>query len=188
MLLEGGAEERDGTGSRDVQQRLESSSVGRKVIGILVVLTLASMLASVITHPLVGREARTLFRPYYAVTGLNQNWGVFAPDPRSTVLDTYARLSYDDDSSEKWRPVSGGPWISPYRDYRWHKLFEKASAGGNAELHESATRWVARTQADPGRLLREVRLVHRWAPIPPPGGAPEPWTEDVLYVLEVSTP
>lgn len=171
----------------DAQERLEAGALGRRLISVLVILTLASLAASAIRHPAVGPEARTFLRPFTALTGLDQHWGVFSPNPRQRVLHVEARLHHVDGDVEVWNPPIDGPWLSPYRDYRWHKLFERLGTGRNAELVEPVARWVARTQADPEHPLRAVELVVRQRDIPSPGapaGALE-WTEESLGVVEV---
>lgn len=113
-------------------------------------------------------------RPFLEATGLDQDWGVFAPNPRSRVIDMRVRLEYPDGRMSTWRPR---------KDYRWRKLMENAvlipAFGG---LRRDIALYAAHSSA--GRPVRAV-LVRRWADLPPGAGAERgPWhvTRDVYRV------
>jgi hypothetical protein len=41
--------------------------------------------------------------PYLYGLDLEQNWGVFAPDPRQETVDVLARVSFADGSQQTWQ-------------------------------------------------------------------------------------
>ena len=126
--------------------------------------------------------------PYLTATGLDQNWGVFAPDSRRSVLALVARVRYADGSTAEWRMPEGGPVLGAYSDYRWRKWAENLmTIGGDAAgLQRPAAVWIAREMERPGKRPVIVTLVARSSDLPPPGtrrGRPGPWREDVFYRL-----
>jgi hypothetical protein len=93
-----GTEEHEApTTTPSISERVERSSVGRIVISAGIVLLL---LAQVVTHlpsesalhRSVGDRADTAVR----LLASEQQWGVFAPDPRRTSLGIEGRITYED--------------------------------------------------------------------------------------------
>ncbi len=99
-------------------------------------------------------------RPFLEATGLDQSWGVFAPNPRREVIDMSVRLVYPDGRAETWRPPKG---------YRWRKLMEHTNLSeGISTLARDTALHAARSAG--GRPTRAV-MVRRWAALPPGAGA-----------------
>jgi hypothetical protein len=121
------------------------------------------------TLPVYGVQ-RTFYRsaePILRATALQQNWSVFAPDPRQRELEAWVVLHYRDGTTWTWRAPSGGPLVSPARDYRWRKWLERTFLPENPRLEQLTARWAARQAPRPGAVSATVfRAV---APIPPPG-------------------
>jgi hypothetical protein len=170
-----------------VQDRVEASPSGRAVISAFVVLTaLAILLTSIPASPL-RRTGDATFRPYIDAVGLDQNWEVFAPDPRRIVLDFEAEITYDDASTAVWRVPRGGMIVDTYRFYHWQKWMEHARADDTqAVLWEPAARFAAREMALPGKRVVKVELVRYWYDIPAPGEGSEheDFNRYVYYTLE----
>ena len=68
-----------------MQERLESSAVGRAVISAFAVVTVVALALWNLPDSEIKRKALTVVRPYVTALGLEQNWGVFAPDPAPRV-------------------------------------------------------------------------------------------------------
>ena len=83
-----------------MQKRLESSRAGRAAISVFIVVTVVSVVVWNLPPSEIKNEALAFTGPYVRATGLNQNWGVFAPDPRRHTLELYARVRYADGSEE----------------------------------------------------------------------------------------
>lgn len=136
------------------------------------------------------REVVSEIRPVVWAVGIDQNWGVFAPNPRSISLDFHAEVRLADGTTEIWRPPSAGEQVlAPWRVYRWRKWVEHVRADDNRRLWEPATRFVADELRRAGKEPRQVRLVRRWYDIPPPGqSVGEPvWNEYTYYTFTVGT-
>lgn len=66
-----------------LQERLEARPAGRVLISAFLVVTLAAVCATNLPESRLRREALKPAGPFLRATGLDQDWRVFAPDPRS---------------------------------------------------------------------------------------------------------
>ena len=155
------------------QQRIEQSPVGRGILSTLIVITLIAIVA--INLPGSALRSRLLrpAQPYLNALGLDQNWALFAPDPRQVVIDVSALVSYEDGARRIWRFPHDGALIGAYRDYRWRKWAENLIDPANgAALWRPAALWAAAREERPAHQVTEVRLVERYHAIAPPGVSP----------------
>jgi hypothetical protein len=175
-------------GGEDRQARVEATVVGRTLISVILVLTLAAITVTNLPDSIVKRTLLVVGGPFLGATGLDQNWGVFAPDSRRSVLSLVARVRYADGSTAVWRPPEGGPALGAYWDYRWRKWAENVmTLGGDAAgLQRPAAVWIARNMQRPGKRPALVELATRSYELPPPGArepGPRGWREDIFYRL-----
>src|SRR5262249_35164156 len=106
--------------------------------------------------------------PVVNALGLNQNWNVFAPDPRRQSIALEAHVTMRDGSHRTWRPYVGGDLVGAYRDYRWGKWVENVRLDRNRKLWPGLADWVAREES--GRIgVRRVVLIRHWRDVEPPG-------------------
>lgn len=170
-----------------LQRRLETSSTGRAVISGLILFTLAAMLVSNLPASELRRTGMKIFDPYLDVSGLHQNWNLFAPDPRRATLQLEARITFDDGSATIWHPPTGDPFIGVYRTFRWRKWAGNVLASSNKSLLEPTADWIARMHTAEGKFPVQVVLLKRSYLAPPPGtGKPskQPWHETVLLTVQ----
>lgn len=135
------------------------------------------------------RQAMGFVRPVAYATGLDQNWAVFAPNPRSITLDLYAEVELSDGTTMTWHPPDDAePIVSPWRVYRWRKWVENVRADANPQLWEPAARWIAEEVAA-GRDVVEVRLIRRWYDVAAPGTPVQTptWNEYEFFTLDVTS-
>jgi hypothetical protein len=171
-----------------VQQRLESSVGGRAAISLFLAVTVACLVFwNLPEESAIHQEASKVVRPYMLATGLNQNWGVFAPNPRRVTLDFVARVEYADGSKETMNVPRGGRLIGSYWDYRWRKWYEYVREDRYEPLWLPAAAWFAGRAKKEGRQPVRVTLVRRWSPTLPPGDGPShgPWQESAFYTYTV---
>lgn len=173
-----------------MQERLESTTLGRTVVTAFVVVALAGAL--VMNLPESELRARILrtARPVFNAMGLEQTWSMFSPDPRPFALDLRARVTYADGGGAEWRVPRGGTGLGDrtlgaYRSYHWQKWMEWARSDEHADLWEPTARWVARRYARAGRIPVRVVLVRRFYDIPEPGAERPPWKEFEYFTYEV---
>lgn len=185
----GGGSPVEGESARiGLQRRIEESALGRGVLSTLIVVTIVAIVA--INLP--GSDLRTKLmrpaQPYLNATGLDQNWALFAPDPRSVVIDVSALVKFDDGATARWRFPHDGALIGGYRDYRWRKWEENLIDPANAAaLWKPAALWAASQEARPGATVTRVTLLERYAVLAPPGASPSvgPSKQRVIYTLLV---
>ena len=168
-------------GGLTIQERVERSRVGQAAISVGIVLVLFAVLVTNLPSTSASRKRLIgTTQPILNVIGLDQNWGVFAPDPRRESLQLRARISYPDGGTEIWEPPDRDPVIGTYSDYRWRKLMENVlGEDGEGLLSRRLAVWVARTQRKRRALPSSVTLLRNAAPNQPPGSAiPDgPYTE-----------
>lgn len=160
-------------------------SVRKAAVSVFIAVTVLSM---VVVNMPESEIEDLLDRPVYiytSLTGLHQNWGVFAPNPRSISLDMYATVEFADGSTARWDMPEWGPFVGSYRHYRWRKWMTNVRKDANEdELWEPTARWVAGRFADRGQVA-EVSLVRRFRDVPKPGHVPPLWDEYLFYTLDL---
>ena len=165
--------------------RFEQSVAGR----VLLTVVMAVLAAAVVIWNLPASQAREAVRPAAAAVvlplGLDQDWALFAPDPRAFSVGVYARITYDDGRQRVMTPPHNGRLVAPYRTYRWQKYVERLRADDYASLWEPTARWYA-DQAGPG--VQRVELVRTFRDAVTPGsGAKRPsQSEFAFYALDLS--
>jgi hypothetical protein len=168
------------------QQRVEESAQGRALLSAVIVVTLVAIVA--INLP--GSDLRTQLmrggQPYLNALGLDQNWAMFAPNPRSVVIDVFARVTFADGTTTRWHFPRDGALIGAYRDYHWRKWGENLIDPVNAAaLWHPAALWAASREARPHDRVTRVTLIERFAQLAPPGTRPSvgPTQQSTLYAL-----
>jgi hypothetical protein len=172
-----------------VQQRLESSTAGRIAISVFLAFTVFSLVVWNLPTSEIKRKSLKVVRPYITLTSLDQNWGVFSPDPRRISIDIVARVRYaDGGGGETLHIPRGNDVYGAYWDYRWWKWAEWIRQDAQDQLWKPAALWFARKAAAGGRQPIEVVLVRRWYDLLPPGPGPSrgPWQEHVFYTLNLT--
>jgi len=171
------------------QQRLESHRAGQWLISAFVAVVLVAVCVTNLPESRLRRDGMRAAQPFLEATGLDQNWRVFAPDPRQTSLRLEARVRYDDGSVATWRPPSGGALVGAYWDYRWRKWLENAVQDANRKaLWKPMALYVAREMRRADRAPARVTLIRRWQDLRPPGSpGPDarPWKRYEFYGVDV---
>jgi hypothetical protein len=134
----------------------------------------------------VEGRVREATQPIRTITGLNQTWGVFAPNPRGTSQYVDGRVDFDDGTSATY-PIPKRRGLGAYVDYRWHKFQERLFPDDGAHLWSGYAEYLADRGRDSGRNPVRVTLIRRWAEPLPPGPGPEhgPWHEQPVFVLDL---
>ena len=149
--------------------------------------TLIAVVATNLPDSALRQRIMRPAQPYLNVLGLDQNWALFAPDPRRAVIDFYAVVRYDDGSAAVWRFPRNGALVGAYRDYRWRKWAENVINDANTVLWAPAAVWAAGRMLRAGRRELSVTLVRRLADLNPPGASPSqgPWHSKSFYTLHL---
>ena len=115
--------------------------------------------------PTHDRAVRAL-GPVTQGLGLEQDWALFAPDPRGFGVAVHATLTYRDGHTRQWTPPHNGIVLTPYRTYRWQKYVERLRADDYSGLWDPTARWLARVYG-PG-VIRVV-LTRTFRDVATPG-------------------
>lgn len=147
-------------------ERFEASLAGRALLTVLI----AVLAAAVTVWNIPPGKPRDAVRPAAARVllpiGLDQDWALFAPDPRAFSVGVYARVTYADGRTRILVPPHNGHLLSPYRTYRWQKYVERLRADDFQGLWEPTARWIAR---EAGAGVRTVVLVRTFRDAVVPG-------------------
>jgi hypothetical protein len=149
-------------------ERLEASQAGRVLLSICLAFVLVGIVVFNLPESKLKAKVSTATRPVVNALGLNQNWNVFAPDPRRQSIGLEARVTMSDGSQRIWRPYRGGDLVGSYRDYRWGKWVENVRLDRNRKLWPAVASWVARNE---GSGVRRVVLIRHWREVEPPGAS-----------------
>ena len=173
-----------------LQQRFEESAFGRGILSTLIVITLVAIVAINLPQSQLRQDLLRPGQPYLNAIGLDQNWALFAPDPRRVVIDVFADVTFASGQRAVWRFPHDGALIGDYRDYRWRKWEENLIAPANAILWRPAALWAASSEARPGDIPKSVAIVEHFANLEPPGVTPStaPTQTRIVYVLHITSP
>ncbi|MDX6217850.1 MAG: hypothetical protein QOG99_3434 [Frankiales bacterium] len=146
--------------------RIEQSPVGQAVIGAFALLVVLAVGAWNLPAGRPHDRAVGTFGPVTQGLGLEQDWALFAPDPRSFGVGVHATLTYRDGHTRRWDPPHNGVFVAPYRTYRWQKYVERLRADDYSGLWDPTARWLAR-EYGPG--VTKVVLTRTFRDVATPG-------------------
>ena len=153
-----------------IGRRIESSAAGQAVIGVFAVLVILAVVAWNLPAGRPHDRAVRALGPVTQALGLEQDWALFAPDPRGFGVGVHATLTYRDGHTRRWDPphnnTPGGVLIAPYRTYRWQKYVERLRADDYRGLWDPTARWLARSYG-PGVV--KVVLTRTFQDVATPG-------------------
>ena len=175
-----------------LQERLESSRIGRWFISVLVAVIVAGIVVANLPAGAVQRRLAAVTRPYVNATGLDQRWSMFT-SPRRDILYLKARVVHADGKVTTWRPPVDAGLLSGYRAAHWRKLVEHVAGRPDSgdtwpQLWEPLARYVASQVVHDGTRPVSVTLVKRTAYLLPPDGTRPgrtPFATQDLYTLRL---
>lgn len=179
----------DGADGSDVEIAEEREDAEVQPSRIVLSLWVTGIVIAIIAGNLgdVGLQAalKAATQPIRTITGLNQNWNVFSPNPRNYSFYIDGEVDFADGTSTTY--ASPRSALGAYADYRWHKFQEtmRPDVGGERLWPDYAAYLADRARAE-GREPVRVTLIYRHSATLPPGPGPqrEPWTEETLFVLD----
>ena len=124
-------------------ERFERSAVGQALLSAAMAVVVVSVVLWNLPPGRPHDGVRPVIGPIVQAVGLEQDWALFAPDPRGFGVGVYATVTHRDGRISRWEPPLGGVLFSPYRTYRWQKYVERLRADDFAALWEPTARWVA---------------------------------------------
>lgn len=169
-----------------MQETIERTAAGRALISFMLVVMLAAIGVTNMPESETRARLSTLAQPFLNATGLDQNWAIFSPNPRSLVVFVESHIDYADGTSRVW-PIPADPGLSAYRDYRWHKFAEQMHRDTNERLWPTFAEYVAAQERAEGSDPVRVTLVRRVIELLPPGPGPDDrhLPDERFYTLEL---
>ena len=169
-----------------MQVRVESSRVGRRLIGAAIGVVLAAILVSNLPPSRVRSIAIKPFTALLQYAGLGQGWYLFAPDPPRATVRLTAVIVYEDGTRLSWVPPSRDRFLGAYNDYHWRGLDAAAQGGARGNIWYELARWLADTNQTPdGPTVTEVVFYRGVADTPPPGSHKKPqWRIEKLATVD----
>lgn len=173
----------------ELQEQVESNGLGRAIISGIILFVLIVMLgANLPTSSPIKDQIERIVQPARNLVGLDQYWGVFAPDPRMESWGIRAEITYDDGAVGRWSTPQGDAFIGAYRFYRWNKYAEQIFLEDRRHIWPDLAIWLVRIHDRPDRHPVRIVLIRRWQALNPPGsevthGA---WQEKTFYILPVT--
>ena len=147
-------------GDPTIGERIERSRGAQVVIGLLI---FAALLGQVVTHVPSDSAVADEFGPVAAhalrIGAIESQWGVFAPNPRSTSFKLEARVTFEDGSTAVWHLPEGARIGGNLRYYRWRKWLERVRSEDFRSLWEPTCQWIASLYDELDSPLEQVQLV-----------------------------
>ena len=170
---------------------LEGSPRRRLVLSLFIGATLLAVLSSFLPVSAPGAvPIRTATGPYLLATGLDQTWGMFAPDPQRASTRVTAVVTRTDRSTVEYDvPSSRG--LGAYWDYRWMKYSDQFSLKKEYLAERWAfVRWVFAEDRRAGGRPERVTLVLTSTPLRPPGPGPDsgPTRSTPFFTASIGSP
>lgn len=172
---------------RTVSERVERSSTGQLVISACIVLFLLCEIGTNLPSSAVQRAEDATANRMIRIMGVEQEWGVFAPDPRPTSLQLEARITFVNGTTATWRLPEGSPLGENLRYYRWRKWLERARSDNYTDIWDPTARWIASLYDDRSSPVETVELIRRFHDNALTDRQP-PYKEFVYYTLELDPP
>jgi hypothetical protein len=160
----------------------------RIIITLFVVVTVGAVLVQNMPDSVLKGGLMAATRPYLNLTGLDQTWSIFSPNPRQETAYILARVERVD-GSVAFRPIPTGVGPSEYWGYRWQKYGESLTEqGGGRALWRPYAEWVVAEDRSEGNEPVRVTLLRRSSTNLPPGVQPDalPFADRDFYTAPVT--
>lgn len=167
-------------------ERLERSQIGEVLISGLIATVLIIAVVWNLPDSAIKHSATTTLEPLAAVTGLDQTWQMYAPDPIRRLEYLDIRVTMAGGPDRVWNFHEGDPVLGPYSWYHLQKIKEQVIRQAN--IRAGLARWAVRQVTQPGEHPIRVQMVFRSQDLPPPGqDIPNGWHTETLYDEKLSS-
>lgn len=151
----------------NLQQRFEESRIGQVVISAIIVLILLIGVVCNLPDSPIKLAVTPVARPLAEGTGLDKNWGLYAPNVSMRLETIQVDVTMADQSHRVWTVRAGERLIGRFAWSRWVILMERVVA--EPELRPGISEWVARQVTGPTERAAHVAMILRAQNLPAPG-------------------
>jgi hypothetical protein len=142
-----------------LHQRFEESAIGRAAISCLIVGFLLAAVIPQLPEAEISRQLKPIVEPVAVASGVNQYWGMFAPDPPGQTDMLAVHVTMADGSEKTWTLQRGDWWMGGLRSAHWQGAMHEAiwQPVNRARFAE----WAVNDLTEPGERAVRVRMVVR---------------------------
>jgi hypothetical protein len=169
------------------QERFEATPIGEIAISVLIAMILIIAITWSMPDSAIRRKAVDIVEPVALISGLDQSWYIFAPDPFRRLETVEIHVETSQGEERVWAFPTGGVFTQ-FTWYRWHKLKERTVR--TPEIRAGIVRWAAEQMLEPSDYPARASMILRAEDFPAPGPGPAksaPSTE-VLYTETLTGP
>lgn len=148
-------------------------------ISLLILVMLAVAIVGSLPKSTIKTTAGQITTPVALVTGLDQGWGVFAPNPPRVITELEVHVIMKDGEDKVWRLNAD----RSLPEYRWRKL--KEGVIKHKILRPAFAKWVIREVSHDGDQPVRVLIVLQAETLPLPGGGEPKVTRKLLLDQKV---
>jgi hypothetical protein len=169
------------------QERFESTPVGEVAISVLIALVLIVAVSWSMPDSAIRRKAVSIVEPVALISGLDQAWYMFAPDPFRRLETVVIEFETANGERRTWDFPLGGV-ATQFTWYRWHKLKEQAVR--TPEIRAGIVRYAGGQVLVASDYPAQATMVLTAEDFPPPGttAEPSPPFTEVLYTETLTGP
>jgi hypothetical protein len=174
-------------GEPEAPARPSRSGRRRLLISVFLVVTVGAVLVQNMPDSVIKNGLMVPAQPYLNLTGLDQSWSIFSPNPRQRTVYVLARVERSD-GSVAVHSIPTGIGLSEYWGYRWQKYEESLSDPVRGRpLWRPYAAWVVDQDQRQGGHPVKVTLVRRVSDNLPPGRQPDalPFVDEEFYTAPV---
>ena len=155
-------------GSRSKGSRFKRSQIGEGAISALVVAVILIGVVSNMPASAIKAALAPTLTPIAVETGLDQFWGMYAPDPPSRLENLEVHVTMADGGDRVWTlPAQYDRVVGVAVSHRWRKL--KESLLSEQQIRPQFAHWVVHELTGPSERVSRVQMILRTEVLPPPG-------------------
>ncbi|MCV7416795.1 hypothetical protein [Mycolicibacterium litorale] len=144
-------------------------------ISVMVTLLVATAVVGSLPDSSIKDAAGPVLAPLMRVTGLDQSWGVFSPNPPRKLTEVEVHVIMSDGEDRVWRLDAD----RSLPGYRWRKLKEEVIR--RKELRPGLARYVVRDVTDPGERAVRVLMIMQSETLPLPAEGKPKKVRKLIY-------
>ena len=143
--------------------QIREGAISALIAAVLLIGVVSNMPDSAIKQALVPTMT-----PIAVAAGLDQFWGMYAPDPPSRLENLEVDVTMADGGDRVWTlPTNYDRIVGVAVSHRWRKL--KESLLSDPQIRPQIAHWVVHQLTVPAERETRVRLILRTQVLPPPG-------------------